>query len=171
LGLVRHSSRCLAGLIAAFWRNQLRFSFFTPRASSLASPGLRPHLTRQSTHSRFERGSFTACSRRRRRGCGDGVRRTGGYRLHEKISVVRRLGGASLQSRSGYYRAHQLLICRARWVSLNGCRSTSARIGCRCSGGDDSPWYPSIRICRQRQCGDWLPLLEQVKAELMAMNS
>jgi hypothetical protein len=36
---------------------------------------------------------------------------------------------------------------------------------------DDSPWYPSIRIYRQQRYGDWLPVLEQVKAELMAMNS
>jgi len=38
-------------------------------------------------------------------------------------------------------------------------------------GRDDSPWYPSIRIHRQQRYGDWLPVLEQVKAELMAMNS
>jgi hypothetical protein len=44
LGLVRHSSRCLAGLIAAFCRNQPRFSFFTPRASSVRFAGLAPAL-------------------------------------------------------------------------------------------------------------------------------
>ncbi|SOE47059.1 hypothetical protein SAMN05446635_0126 [Burkholderia sp. OK233] len=38
-------------------------------------------------------------------------------------------------------------------------------------GRGDSPWYPSMRIYRQREYDDWLPVLEQVKAELMAMNS
>lgn len=29
---------------------------------------------------------------------------------------------------------------------------------------DDSPWYPSLRIYRQRRLGEWMPLLEQLAA-------
>ncbi|OTP79786.1 hypothetical protein PAMC26577_00055 [Caballeronia sordidicola] len=44
LGLVRHRSLGLAGLIAAFCRNQPRFSLVTPRASSIRFAGLAPAL-------------------------------------------------------------------------------------------------------------------------------
>ena len=30
----------------------------------------------------------------------------------------------------------------------------------------DSPWYPTLRLFRQRQHGDWAPVIERVKAEL-----
>jgi hypothetical protein len=56
LGLVRHSSLGLAGLIAAFCRNQPRFSLLTPRASSVRFAGLAPALDPAVHHSRFERG-------------------------------------------------------------------------------------------------------------------
>ncbi|MGF6916611.1 hypothetical protein [Paraburkholderia sp. 40] len=38
-------------------------------------------------------------------------------------------------------------------------------------GRDDSPWYPSMRIYRQRQYGDWLPVLEQIRGDFMTMTS
>ncbi|OXC73464.1 hypothetical protein BSU04_36765 [Caballeronia sordidicola] len=44
MGLVRHRSLGLAGLIAAFCRNQPRFSLVTPRASSVRFAGLAPAL-------------------------------------------------------------------------------------------------------------------------------
>jgi hypothetical protein len=31
---------------------------------------------------------------------------------------------------------------------------------------DDSPWYPSARLCRQRQPGDWAPVIDQIKNDL-----
>jgi len=31
---------------------------------------------------------------------------------------------------------------------------------------EDSPWYPTLRLFRQRQHGDWAPVIERVKAEL-----
>jgi hypothetical protein len=34
------------------------------------------------------------------------------------------------------------------------------------TGRDDSPWYPSIRLFRQRTSGDWRSVTEQVTAEL-----
>ena len=58
LGLIRHSSLSLAGLVAAFCRNQPCTSLFTPRASSVRFAGLAPALDPASTHSRFERGQF-----------------------------------------------------------------------------------------------------------------
>ena len=30
----------------------------------------------------------------------------------------------------------------------------------------DSPWYPTMRLFRQQQAGDWQPVMEQVKREL-----
>ncbi|WP_216674716.1 hypothetical protein, partial [Paraburkholderia elongata] len=44
LGLIRHCSHCLAGLVAAFCRNQPCNSLFTPRASSVRFAGLAPAL-------------------------------------------------------------------------------------------------------------------------------
>jgi Flp pilus assembly protein TadD len=37
------------------------------------------------------------------------------------------------------------------------------------SGRDDSPWYPSLRIFRQRQSGDWPPVIARVATALAAM--
>jgi hypothetical protein len=33
---------------------------------------------------------------------------------------------------------------------------------------DRSPWYPTMRVFRQASPGDWLPLIERVRAELSA---
>ena len=32
---------------------------------------------------------------------------------------------------------------------------------------DDSPWYPSMRLFRQKSVGDWLPVLESIKESLI----
>jgi tetratricopeptide (TPR) repeat protein len=37
------------------------------------------------------------------------------------------------------------------------------------SGRDDSPWYPTLRIFRQRQSGEWAPVIERVATALAAM--
>ncbi|HEY3328122.1 MAG TPA: tetratricopeptide repeat protein [Novimethylophilus sp.] len=34
---------------------------------------------------------------------------------------------------------------------------------------DDSPWYPSMRLFRQQQPGDWMPVIGKVTAALQAM--
>jgi ADP-heptose:LPS heptosyltransferase len=34
---------------------------------------------------------------------------------------------------------------------------------------DDSPWYPTMRLFRQRTPGDWPELFERVTAELRAL--
>jgi hypothetical protein len=34
------------------------------------------------------------------------------------------------------------------------------------SGRDDSPWYPTMRLFRQQQAGDWQQVVAQVKTEL-----
>jgi ADP-heptose:LPS heptosyltransferase len=39
------------------------------------------------------------------------------------------------------------------------------------SGREDSPWYPSLRIFRQRQSGDWAPVVARVATALAAMAS
>jgi hypothetical protein len=31
---------------------------------------------------------------------------------------------------------------------------------------EDSPWYPSMRLCRQRRPGDWTELIARVAAML-----
>jgi hypothetical protein len=31
---------------------------------------------------------------------------------------------------------------------------------------EDSPWYPSMRIFRQTEYGDWKPVINRVKEEL-----
>jgi hypothetical protein len=33
----------------------------------------------------------------------------------------------------------------------------------------DSPWYPTMRLFRQRQLGDWHPVIQDVQRELMAL--
>jgi ADP-heptose:LPS heptosyltransferase len=33
-------------------------------------------------------------------------------------------------------------------------------------GRDDSPWYPSMRLCRQAAPGDWEELIRRVAADL-----
>jgi hypothetical protein len=38
-------------------------------------------------------------------------------------------------------------------------------------GRDDSPWYPTMRLFRQQQAGDWQPLAAQVKRELRQLLS
>jgi hypothetical protein len=39
------------------------------------------------------------------------------------------------------------------------------------SGRSDSPWYPSMRLFRQRTPGDWGPVLEAVREELAAAQA
>ena len=34
------------------------------------------------------------------------------------------------------------------------------------SGRDDSPWYPSMRLFRQRRWGDWAEVFDRIAAEL-----
>lgn len=36
-------------------------------------------------------------------------------------------------------------------------------------GREDSPWYPSLRLFRQTDAGDWTPVLERIAAELAAL--
>jgi ADP-heptose:LPS heptosyltransferase len=33
---------------------------------------------------------------------------------------------------------------------------------------EDSPWYPTARLFRQQQIGDWVPVIERVCSALMA---
>jgi hypothetical protein len=39
------------------------------------------------------------------------------------------------------------------------------------SGRMDSPWYPSLRIFRQKRLGDWGPVITRVAAALSRMAS
>jgi hypothetical protein len=32
---------------------------------------------------------------------------------------------------------------------------------------DDTPWYPSMRLFRQKSVGDWLPVLDSIKESLI----
>jgi ADP-heptose:LPS heptosyltransferase len=38
-------------------------------------------------------------------------------------------------------------------------------------GTDSSPWYPSIKLFRQEQMGDWSTVLKRVEVELIAQFS
>jgi hypothetical protein len=38
-------------------------------------------------------------------------------------------------------------------------------------GRTDSPWYPSMRLFRQAQPGDWTPTVDAVCAELAARQA
>jgi len=35
---------------------------------------------------------------------------------------------------------------------------------------EDSPWYPTMRLFRQRRPGDWQPVVERVRGELLGFN-
>jgi hypothetical protein len=35
-------------------------------------------------------------------------------------------------------------------------------------GRDDSPWYPTMRLFRQERAGEWLPVIDRLRAELAA---
>jgi ADP-heptose:LPS heptosyltransferase len=35
---------------------------------------------------------------------------------------------------------------------------------------DDSPWYPSVRLFRQQQIGNWAGVIDQVKNELRSVR-
>jgi tetratricopeptide (TPR) repeat protein len=37
------------------------------------------------------------------------------------------------------------------------------------SGREDSPWYPTLRLFRQKKLGDWQPVVARIAAELRAM--
>ena len=39
------------------------------------------------------------------------------------------------------------------------------------AGRSDSPWYPTMRLIRQRQPGDWRPVLDRVKSDLRFLVS
>ena len=57
-------------------------------------------------------------------------------------------------------------ISRARWESPCGCcfpRSATFRW---LEGRDDSPWYPTMRLFRQRRLGEWEEVVERVAIEL-----
>jgi ADP-heptose:LPS heptosyltransferase len=34
---------------------------------------------------------------------------------------------------------------------------------------EDSPWYPTMKLFRQQQIGDWTPVVERVRAALQAL--
>jgi len=34
---------------------------------------------------------------------------------------------------------------------------------------EDSPWYPSVRIYRQERMGDWQPMIERVRQDLLTL--
>ena len=36
---------------------------------------------------------------------------------------------------------------------------------------DDSPWYPSARLFRQQQIGNWAGVIDQVRSELLTLAS
>ncbi|EDY18434.1 TPR repeat protein [Chthoniobacter flavus Ellin428] len=37
--------------------------------------------------------------------------------------------------------------------------------------GDTTPWYPTMRLFRQKSAGDWEEVIERVRAELQAWAS
>src|SRR5262249_18522811 len=37
-------------------------------------------------------------------------------------------------------------------------------------GREDSPWYPTMRLFRQRQHGDWGDVLERIAAEIVGLH-
>jgi len=39
------------------------------------------------------------------------------------------------------------------------------------SEGERMPWYPSVRLFRQTQLGDWGPVITRVAAELQGFRS
>ena len=54
-------------------------------------------------------------------------------------------------------------IGRQVWNLLS---TTGACTGVYLTGRDDSPWYPSMRLFRQPQPGDWDSVFEKVAVEL-----
>lgn len=55
---------------------------------------------------------------------------------------------------------------RPTWIALRRVPEWRWR-----ADGDDSPWYPNVRLFRQRVLGEWTPVFEEIAAALKEIRS
>ena len=106
----------------------------------------------------LQKGKPECSCRIRRRGC----------RSHRSGMTFefRRHGGADGMSRPDDLRRHQRRSSRRRWAGRCGRCSPRGQICAWMLDREDSPWYPTMKLFRQREMGNWTEVMHGVSANL-----
>ena len=102
-----------------------------------------------------------------------GVRRR--FRVHE-LGEIDEAGGAFLDTAAVMKNLDLVISADTATAHLAGALGVPVWVALASAADsrwlldrDDSPWYPTARLFRQRQLGDWTPVFEQMAKELKAI--